>query len=345
MSSSPRVSIVMAVYNGERYAEAAIRSVLTQTLSDLELIVVDDASTDRTLERVRSFDDPRIRLLSNASNIGAAMSAARGFAEARGEYVGRLDADDVSTPDRLSKQVFALDSEPSLGILGSSAVVIDERGARRGVWQVPSGRLAVAWTSLLRNPFINSATLFRRELFRRQGLEYDLGLAQTEDYDLWARALCVCAGDNLLEPLVYYRRHPGQATSRERLVQLGIHDRVAARRIGVAVPGARLALAEVTNLRRVFVGGDDGPCDPVEAIRSYLNLFEAFAGACAGDPALDGIRREVAAAATRALVTAGRDRRVPGLVTRILRLEPRLPLLAARSVSRRALRARPGPLR
>ena len=209
----------------------------------------------------------------------------------------------------------------------------------------PQGGLAVRWASLLQNPFVNSATLFRRELFRRFDLGYDVTLFPTEDYDLWARALVHCEGDNLAEPLVQYRRHPEQATATQRLLQLEIHDRIATRTIRESLPRDAFVSDDVTNMRRIFVGGGDGHCDPVSATRSYLDLFDAFASVHAGHPELCGVKRGVTARATLALVSSGRDKAVAGLMVRILRMEPTIPLRALRSVARRALHVRGGPAR
>ena len=109
---APRVSVVMAVHDGERYVGAAVDSILTQKFRDLELIVVDDGSTDRSPEIVREHADPRVRLIANGRNLGLAPSLNVGLAEARGEFVARLDADDVAMPHRLARQVEFMDANP-----------------------------------------------------------------------------------------------------------------------------------------------------------------------------------------------------------------------------------------
>ncbi|MFN3875163.1 MAG: glycosyltransferase family 2 protein, partial [Flavobacteriales bacterium] len=118
---APRITVLMTLHNKGAYVAEAVRSVLSSTLPDFELLVIDDASTDDGPAIVRAFADPRIRLLANAANLGRAASANRGFDEARGEYIAILDADDAMEPDRLAKQAALLDARPELGACGTCA--------------------------------------------------------------------------------------------------------------------------------------------------------------------------------------------------------------------------------
>ena len=345
MSSSPRVSVVMAVHNGDAFLAEAVESVLTQTLRDIELVVVDDGSTDMSAEILAAVSDRRLRIIQNERNVGLAASLNHGITASRGPYVARLDADDVCDPDRLRRQTVYLDANPCIAILGTAVRVVGSGTPNGTVWPAPGGPLAVRFVCMLRTPFMHPTVMIRRAAFAEGLLAYDEQLAPAEDYDLWARALCSVDGANLPEPLVTYRIHGGQMTSTRRRLMIEMHDKVARSVIAHELPRLCFHPEEVTNMRRVFAGGGDGPCDPVSATRSYLDLFEAFASAHAGHPELGEVRRDATARAVHALVSSGRDRRVPGLVTRILRMEPTLPLRALRSVSRRALRVRGGPVR
>jgi len=141
--SVPRVTVTMMVYNAERYLRQAIDSVLNQTFTDFELLFLDDASTDRSLEIIQSYSDPRIRLIRNENNRGVAYSRSKALPLARGEYVAVLDADDVALPERLQVQVSYLDSHPDICLVGSSCQVIEEDGSVRFIYHEPTDLLTI----------------------------------------------------------------------------------------------------------------------------------------------------------------------------------------------------------
>ena len=126
--TAPRVSVVMGAYNGERFLRPAIESILNQTFRDFELIVIDDCSTDATPRILREFKDDRMRVVRNERNLGIAKTLNKGIAIARGEYVALQDHDDLSQPDRFSKQVAFLETHPRVGMVGSRVNLIDESG-------------------------------------------------------------------------------------------------------------------------------------------------------------------------------------------------------------------------
>jgi len=187
--------------------------------------------------------------------------------------------------------------------------------------------------------------MLRRAAFTDGQLTYDESVEAAQDYELWARALRFLDGANLPEALVSYRLHEDQVTTTLRLRQLTMHDEVARNAIACALPLHHVSANELTNMRRVFVGGEDGPRDPVSATRSYLDLYSAFASAHAGYPGLSEVKSGVAASATRTLLSAGRDRKAPALAARIIRMEPTLPVRALRSLARRALHRAEDPRR
>jgi hypothetical protein len=212
MAPSPRVTVVVAVYNGGQYLDEAVRSVLEQTYRDFELLVVDDASDDGSGERVAATGDPRIRLLRNDRNIGQVPSLNRGLVEALGEYVARLDADDVMLPTRLERQVEVLDAEPSVALVGTWLDVVDEAGRRWATLRGHVGSYAEFVSAILANriPFGHPSLMFRRDVVRDLG-GYDPSLAPSEDKDLYRRlALARLEARVIPELLVRYRRHDMQ---------------------------------------------------------------------------------------------------------------------------------------
>ncbi|HEX6100126.1 MAG TPA: glycosyltransferase [Thermoanaerobaculia bacterium] len=207
----PRVSVLMAVHNEERFLGAAIESILAQTFTDFELVLVDDASTDRSYAIAASYRDPRIRLVTNPQNLGQTRSLNRGLALCRGEYVARLDGNDLAFPERLAKQVAWLDTHPDTGVLGTQAVPIDVHGRRvrraawwNAAWQRPPGGLEMDWYRTFDTPFVHSAVMFRRALVERLG-GYDERQELAQDAELWMRAGAQMRLANLEEPLAAYR--------------------------------------------------------------------------------------------------------------------------------------------
>jgi glycosyltransferase involved in cell wall biosynthesis len=195
----------MPVYNGARFLRQAIDSVLSQSFHDLELLVVDDGSTDDSVAIANAVADPRLRCVAAPGHRGLVGTLNIGLRAATGEYVARLDADDVARPDRIAKQAALLDREPKVAVVGSLARLIDDRGAAGGIVRRPVSAVAIRWYALLENPLIHSAAMFRRDVVSALG-GYDESLPLAEDYDLWGRILPHHAIANIDECLIDYRR-------------------------------------------------------------------------------------------------------------------------------------------
>ena len=118
--SHPKVTLLMSVFNGQSYLKEAIESILNQTFEDFEFLIINDASKDNSLRIIQSFDDSRIKLVHNSDNIGLTKSLNKGIDLAKGEFIARMDCDDISLPERLSMQVSFIDKNPDIGILSSA---------------------------------------------------------------------------------------------------------------------------------------------------------------------------------------------------------------------------------
>ena len=216
-AAPPRVSVLMAVHNDAAHLREAIESISAQTFGDFELIVVDDGSTDGSADVARCCADPRLRLVHNQGNLGLAASLNAGLAIARGEFVARHDADDVSAPARLARQVEYLDRHPDVAVLGTQARYVDETGRRK---HVPGGRKTVTpaatrWSSMFGSPLIHGSVMFRTRIVRDLFGGYDAGVRVGQDYELWSRMLR--GGHelaNLNETLLTYRVRAGSLSSR-----------------------------------------------------------------------------------------------------------------------------------
>ena len=181
----PRVSVIMPVYNEETHVRQAVDSILQQTLTDFELIILDDGSNDRTPEILRSYSDSRILLISQP-NAGLTRSLNRCLALASGRYLARMDGDDVSYPERLRTQADFLDDHPEVGLLGAYTEMLDERGKVLRLCTYPtedSGIRQALWSDC---PYCHSLVMFRRECIDRVG-GYRERIGPAEDYDLWFR--------------------------------------------------------------------------------------------------------------------------------------------------------------
>ncbi len=236
MPAAPLVSVLLAVSNGEDYVRTALESILRQTISDLELIVIDDGSSDETPEILAAFHDERLRVLRHEERRGLAASLNRGLDEARGRYVARLDADDIALPRRLERQLQRMVSGSPIAVLGSAVLEIDESGRSGSLHLMPSGAVGVRWASLFSSPFFHPSVLCDRTVLERHGLRYDPEYLESEDYDLWARLLAHAGGDNLAEPLLLYRIHSGQASQARSGLQRAFQKRVSLREIGQVAP-------------------------------------------------------------------------------------------------------------
>jgi len=232
MTASPRVSVLMPVRNGGAWLAEACRSVTSQTLADLELIVVDDGSTDETLDIARSLAaaDARVRVEHQPPR-GLVAALNHGLALARAALVARLDADDVAMPRRLERQAEVMAADEKLVLLGTWATKIDVEGNVCGRLHPDFAGAAVARCLADRNPFVHSSVMMRRTAVLAVG-SYRAAFQGAEDYDLWLRLAEAGAIDILHEELVAYRVHTASAT------------RTAAVRQCFAARLARLAAAE-----------------------------------------------------------------------------------------------------
>ncbi len=258
------VSVVMPVYNGEPYLAAAIESILGQSLDDFELLVIDDGSTDRTREVVRSYADPRVRLLPNPANVGVTASLNRGLCAALGVYVARMDADDVSLPERFAKQVAFMDAHREVGVCSGGIEWIGTEQEPR-FWIPPSDHDTITCRLIFDCAFSHPCTMLRGDVIRRGGLRYDADYPYAEDYELWSRCASLTRFHSLPEPLLRYRRHAGTVSETHAAKQRACADRI--RRRWLSALGIEPTPAEETlhyDVGHASGAGADGHLDRVE---------------------------------------------------------------------------------
>jgi glycosyltransferase involved in cell wall biosynthesis len=212
MTKNPTITVFMPVYNGERFIRDAIASILQQSFEDFELLIINDASTDRTVKIVETYTDPRIKLIHNETNLSVCPTRNRGLDLARGKYIACLDSDDISFPTRLEKQKIFLDDNQNIALVGSWAEIIDKNGNSQGIKTFLTDSPLIKWKLLFCNTFINSSIMFRKNsVLSLQG--YDPAYDSTEDYDLCSRISFQHELTNIPEVLVKWRTWEGNLTS------------------------------------------------------------------------------------------------------------------------------------
>ena len=206
----PTVSILMPVYKTSQYLREAVESMLSQTFTDFELIVLNDCSPDNAEEVLDEYTDPRIVRYLGEKNVGLANVLNVGMQMAKGKYIARMDSDDLSTPNRLEVQVNYLERHPDIDLCSCGMKLFD---AKDGTWVRESDPDKVRITALFFSPILHASSVWRKDAFEREGLHFEQEMVPAEDYDLWCRALAKgLRMVNIPECMYLYRIHANQAT-------------------------------------------------------------------------------------------------------------------------------------
>ena len=344
----PKVSVLTAVYNGERWLAEAAASVRRQSLQDFEFVIVDDGSTDRTPQIVSELaaQDRRIRSLRHPENRGPSAARNLGLESADSVYIATLDADDLMAPRRLELQAAFLDGHPQVGVAGCQLLEMDSSGAAQRMLRSPTNARLASWCLLFQTPVLNSGAMFRRSVLRQTG-GYAEAAEPIEDYDLMARVLKLTDFVALPECLGTYRRHGDQLTARLRrdgesarlavLVHTLLRERL----------GRAVTLADAAKLYAGARGASLADEASIDRVIELLGLLLAREQAlvCADAGELLTIERDCAA---RLLVLGWRHRlqfrrAAKAAIRQSLRLDP---AARHRAVTREKISGRPAaPLR
>ncbi|MBF0262027.1 MAG: glycosyltransferase [Magnetococcales bacterium] len=281
----PRVTVLTSVYNGARYLDDAIASILAQTWTDFELLLIDDASTDATPVILAAWAgrDPRIRLVRNVENLGLTRSLNKGIVLARGVWIARQDADDRSLPDRLARQMAFLETHPDIGLLGSAAWILQADGQRASESRrVPSTHLPIAWNLLFANPFFHASMIFRRDLVLAN--PYDETVRHGQDFELWGRLVSQTRAANLTEPLIELRHHEERISVRHHENQQAIGMTIVRRRLEDLCPDICWDEATLSAVRDLIHSEWPNQGETADIYLIWLRLLERFAQGMAHDP-------------------------------------------------------------
>lgn len=321
----------MSVYNGETYLQEAINSILHQQFTDFEFIIINDGSTDRSAGIIQSYHDARIRYFENGQNIGLIDSLNHGLSLARSPYIARMDADDVSLPERLARQVDFLNVHPEIGVVGSAVQVIDGAGNPSHVWRFPTEHGVIAWRLFFADPIAHPTVMIRREVVSQVG-GYSADMVHAEDYDLWRRLSHTTCLSNLPDVLLRLRRHESCVTRAHHTQQWNNSIRIS-----------HLMISEVL--------GEDVPMRLVQHlwgeqfqslndVRQVANLIYRLYQASVIDNALSAAeKRVIRRDACRRLFDLGRQRTGDGYAWELIGLVPRIdPLVIGRVAAGRLRR-------
>lgn len=206
---APAVTVIMPVFNGEKYIRGAIESILNQTLPDYEFLIIDDGSSDTGMDIARSYRDERIRILLNGRNLGIEESLNLGIREARGRYIARMDVDDISLPYRLERQFAFMEAQEDVAACGAW---VKHFGSVSSLSCPPADSGEIRCGLLFGNVFSHPTIFLRRDVLLKNSYFYEAAFHAAEDYDLLVRIAMSYRLANLPEILLLYRRHDGQVS-------------------------------------------------------------------------------------------------------------------------------------
>lgn len=205
---TPVLSIVMPVYNRDKYISISVKSILSQTFSDYELIIINDGSTDKTEDIIKNFNDERIILINNEHNRGIVYSRNKGLSVARGKYIGMFDSDDIAYPQKFEEQIKFLSENPDFGMAGTWVRHIDDNGTvLKNKWKLKAKSKYIPAIMLFRNYFVQSTVVMRKEAIPAGG--YSKGFDIVEDSKMWFDVSLKYKVANIQQYLLYYRVHSG----------------------------------------------------------------------------------------------------------------------------------------
>ena len=224
-----KISVIMPVYNAQKTLRASLNSILSQTFQDFELVIIDDGSTDSCLDILSSYNEKRIRLISLGSNHGLIYSLNLAISLSTGEYIARQDADDISHPTRLERQVYYLDRNPDKALCGTWFKTIGDVRFKRICPPIKAGEVKALL--LFHSPIGHPTVMIRKSCLEKFKLDYDSDYKYAEDYDLWTKIADHFEISNIPEFLVDYRIHQNQSSEQFKNEQRETANRVRIREL------------------------------------------------------------------------------------------------------------------
>ena len=219
---NPRISIIFPVYNSEKYLLESLESVFNQTISDFELIIINDKSTDSSLNIIKKIEKEysnfQIKIIHNKYNIGLSKSLNKAFKKSKGEFIARMDSDDIASPDRLEKQLNFMIKHPDVGLVGSNSVIVDKNKKKIDYTDYPLNDIDIRAHFFFHNPINHPSILFRKELFRSS--PYSTKYKTTQDYYFYYCLMSQTKLANIKDYLMTQRIHSDSVSFKYKKIQL-----------------------------------------------------------------------------------------------------------------------------
>ncbi len=208
------LTVLMPVFNGGIYLKDSIQSILDQTFSNFELLIINDGSTDDSVATIKSIDDSRIRLIDNQQNQGLIATLNAGLALAKGKYIARQDADDISLPTRFEREIAILEADPDIALVGTNAIIIDKNSKPVGKSTLPSDDVEIRFRLLFKCGIFHTSVIFRKAVLDAHQLSYRADYIHVEDYKLWSEISRYGKLHMIADNLIHYRAHASSISSR-----------------------------------------------------------------------------------------------------------------------------------
>ena len=276
IDSKKKVSVIMPAYNGARYIREAIESVLEQSYRNIELIIVEDASTDDTYEVIQRFNDSRIICLRNNTNRGISFSTNRGIRESSGYYIALLDDDDIAEQNRIELQVEYMENNTSIDVLGGKTIFVDTDGEVLWYGGTPRNnpKYIRAMTLFRSVDFMNSTIMIRRSFWDESGIEYRENCLGMQDYMFFVEAAKKGNLSSIDKYLVKHRQHGNNATDIIRSTDGGnrIRKWKDIQRMSLCMAGFSLSDEQFQKIGDAFVENSDG----LDSIGELLEIIKIF---------------------------------------------------------------------
>lgn len=219
----PLVTVLMPVYNAQEFVGGATQSILDQTYRNFEFLIINDGSTDESEKVILGFKDDRIKYVKNEQNLKLIATLNKGLSLAKGEFIARMDADDIAKPTRLAEQVEFMSKNPNVGVCGTW---YEAFGSKNSTVRYPIDHDAIRYMMLYQCPFCHPTVMLRTSVVREHAIEFDADFPHAEDYELWGRLAELCELANLPSVLLQYRLHESNISKLENSTQVRNSNRI-----------------------------------------------------------------------------------------------------------------------
>lgn len=225
MAVNPKITVLMPVYNGEKYLNKAIESILNQTYIDFEFLILNDGSTDRSVNIIESYKSARIQLVHNKVNVGLTATLNKGIDLARGDYIARMDCDDISLEKRFESQLAIMEKNKEIGLCSTNAMTINEHGEVVSDAWWTDDQIPIEWHMLWSNPIAHPSVMIRKSVLNENNLRYDLAHI-CNDYILWCKMILVTKAYRLNDVLLLYRTSASSLylANKDKILDDAIHS-------------------------------------------------------------------------------------------------------------------------